>query len=291
MPHRPVRLSIFAAALLCMAAILPARAAPPAIDAARAKSLAPHRAVYDIDLIATHSGSQILNISGRMTYEWAPSCEAWVTDHRFKLFYEYADTPGLRIASDFSTYETFDGKMFNYSSRRLRDGQLFQEIRGHAEVDDQGGDAVYVMPEKLKYDLQKGTVFPIAHTMELIRHAKAGDKFYHAAIFDGSDEDGPLEINSFIGREAKAPKELFGNSKIDSKLISPRAWNVRMAFFPMGNDEAASDYEMSMVFHENGVISDMVIEYDDFTVRQKLVALEKITAHSCGGSADAVKKP
>jgi hypothetical protein len=38
---------------------------------------------------------------------------------------------------------------------------------------------------------------------------------------------------------------------------------------------------MSLVFHENGLISDMLIEYDDFSVTQKLVALEKVDAASC----------
>lgn len=285
-------LSIFVV-LLGFAAALPCagHAAPPDLSKLSSDALAPHKALYEIDLIATHSGSQVLNISGKMSYEWAPSCEAWVTDHHFKLFYEYADTPGLRVTSDFSTYETFDGDALDYSSRRRRDGSLFQEIRGRAQTGNKGGLARYSMPEDMKYDLPQGTVFPVAHTLELIRHAKAGDKFYNAVIFDGSDEDGPVEINSFIGKEAKAPADTQKNVKIDASLLKPRAWQVRMAFFPLKSDESVSDYEMSMIFHENGIISDMTIEYSDFSVRQKLVSLEKISAHSCGGSAAATKKP
>ncbi len=275
-----------------LAAALPyaAHAAPPDLSRQSTEALAAHKALYEIDLIATHSGSQVLNISGQMSYEWMPSCEAWVTDHHFKLFYEYADTPGLRVASDFSTYEAFDGHALDYSSRRRRDGELFQEIRGRAETGGTGGMARYSLPENIKYDLPQGTVFPVAHTLELIRHAKAGDKFYNAVIFDGSDEDGPVEINSFIGKEAKAPADLAGNKKIDASLLKVRAWQVRMAFFPLKDDESVSDYEMSMIFHENGIISDMTIEYTDFSVRQKLVSLEKVPAHSCGGPA-AAKKP
>ncbi len=294
MPHRPQN-SLTFLTLLCAALLSPGtvvHAAPPAIGKMPADLLVAHKAVYDIDLIATHSGSQIINISGQMVYEWAPSCEAWVTDHRFKLFYEYADTPGLRVMSDFSTYESFDGSKFNYASRRHRDGELFQEIRGHADLDKAGdGKALYIMPEKIKYDLKKGTVFPIGHTLELIRHAKAGDKFYNAEIFDGSDEDGPVEINTFIGKAAHAPKDVVDNAKVDSSLLKSRAWNVRMAFFPLKDDESISDYEMSLIFHENGVISDMEIEYADFSVRQKLVSLEKIPAHSCGSTPSSPKKP
>jgi hypothetical protein len=48
---------------------------------------------------------------------------------------------------------------------------------------------------------------------------------------------------------------------------------------------------MGMVFHENGIISDMTIEYDDFTVKQKLVSLEKLPAAACAAPVDAPKKP
>lgn len=256
-----------------------------------AKGLAAHKALYDINLSATHSGSQVLNISGQMSYEWKPSCDAFLTDHKFKLFYEYADSPGMRIASDFSTYETDDGKSFNFTSRRLRDGEMYQEIVGHANTGDKGGVASYRMPEKLKYDLTPGTLFPLGHTLELIRHAEKGDKFYSAQIFDGSDEDGPIEINSFIGKPVDGAKNIPVNKAIDTSLLSGKAWNVRMAVFPVKDREEESDYEMSMVFHENGIISDMLIEYDDFSVKQKLVALETIPADSCDSPVIVPKKP
>ncbi len=248
--------------------------------------LAPHKAVYDIDLIATHSGSQIINISGQLSYEWKPACEAYLTNHKFTLMYEYADSPGMKIASNFTTFESGDGRDFDYSSRRDRDGSLYQEIRGHATTGKKAaGKAVYSKPENLKYDLPEGTLFPVSHTLGLIEHARAGEKFYPAVIFDGSDEDGPIEINSFIGKEVKdAGKTMPKSDKIDSKLLNGRAWNVRMAVFPVKDQEEESDYEMSLVFHENGIISDMEIDYDDFSVRQKLVSLESLPADSCGSS-------
>lgn len=279
----------FAAVLLAGTFGVPSVHAAPA-DAI-AKGLQPHKALYDIDLVATHSGSQILNISGQMSYEWKPDCDGWVTDHKFKLYYEYADSPGMRIASDFSTYETFDGKSFNYTSRRTRDGDMYQQILGHADLNEKGGKAVYRSPENIKYDLGKGTMFPMGHTIELLKHAEKGDKFYSAQIFDGSDEEGPIEINTFIGKPVETKKSVLENPKIDAAMLKGRAWNVRMAVFPVKDREEESDYEMNMNFHENGIISDMLIEYDDFSVKQKLVALEKIPAESCGADVAEPKKP
>lgn len=258
---------------------------------ANALDLAAHKALYDIKLTATHSGSQILNISGRMSYEWKPSCDAWVTDHHFQLKYEYADAPPMVIGSDFSTYESFDGKTFNYSSRRKKDGTMYQEIRGNADMNAASGKAVFSLPDQTSFDLAKGTLFPMGHTLELIKRASAGEKFYTASVFDGSDENGPVEISSFIGRTGGAPAALAKNDKVDASLLQDKAWNIRMAVFPADDQEEESDYEMGMVFHENGIISDMSIEYDDFTVSQKLVALEKIPAESCGAELSVPKKP
>lgn len=281
--HNPC-LMLFAATLLwsTQASATPADAL--------ARGLAPHKAVYDIDLIATHSGSQILNISGKMSYEWKPTCDAWVTDHHFTLFYEYADSPGMRVTSDFTTYETADGKGFDYSSRRQRNGQMYQEIRGRAEIGKDGaGKAVYTMPEDVKFDLVKGSLFPMGHTLEVIRHAEAGDKFYSAQVFDGSDEEGPIEINTFIGKPVTSG--IAKSEKIDASLLNGKAWNMRMAIFQAAEQEEESDYEMDMVFHENGIISDMTIEYDDFTVKQKLVSLEKLPGTACAAPVDTPKKP
>lgn len=255
-----------------------------------AQTLAGHKAVYDIDLVATHSGSQIINISGKMTYEWKPACDAWVTDHHFTLDYNYADSPGMRIASDFSTFESMDGKSFDFTSRRKRDGDMYQKLRGHAELEPKGGKALFSSPASLKYDLTSGTLFPVGHTLELIRKAEEGDKFYSASVFDGSDEEGPIEINTFIGKQA-TEKELPKSEKIDSSLLKNKAWHVRMAVFPQKQREESSDYEMSLIFHENGIISDMLIEYDDFSVTQKLVSLEKVAADSCGDTGASPAKP
>lgn len=268
---------------------LPSHAAGAAAEIS--SGLAAHKAIYDIKLTATHSGSQILNISGQMIYEWKPVCEAYLTDHHFKMFYEYADSPGMRIASDFSTYESVDGTKFDFSSRRMRDGQLYQEIRGNADIGPNGGKAAYSMPEPLKFDLQKGSFFPVGHTVELIRHAQKGDKFFSANIFDGSDEEGPIEINAFIGGAVDPEKGVSKNTKIDRSLLKAKAWSVRMAVFPLSDQEEQADYEMSMVFLENGIISDMSIEYDDFAVEQKLVSLEKIPAQNCGSAPEVPKKP
>ena len=233
----------------------------------------PHKALYDIKLESTRSGSQILNISGQMFYEWQPVCDAWITNHRFNILYEYADSAPMRITSNFSTYESFDGQTLNFTSQRKRDGDLFEEIRGSAAISvGETGVALFTVPSDLKFDLPLGTLFPVAHSMAVAEKIKSGEKFYSARIFDGSDEEGPVDVNAFIGKIVET--EFEDTAAIDESLLESPARKVRLAFFPLQNEEAASDYEMTLAFHENSLISDMIIDYDDFSVSQKLIAVE-----------------
>ena len=285
-------LPILSYALVTLVLSAPLAWAAPDLVVKPSIALVPHKALYSVELISTKTGSQMAGISGKMFYEWKPSCEGWITNHRFNLNYEYADSPAINITSDFSTFESFDGKSLNFSSRRRRDGDVYDELRGNAAMTakDGSGKAIYSIPENLKFDLTAGTLFPTLHTINLIDQARQGKKFYNAQIFDGSDDEGPVDINSFIGSKIEAGKKgdkkeagfkVASTNSIDNSLIDTNAWNIRMAFFPSKNPESNSDYELSMVFHENGIISDMVIEYADFTVRQKLIALEKIKPEAC----------
>lgn len=252
-------------------------AASELVDRAREVGFAPHKGLYEIKLAGTKSGSQIINISGQMFYEWQPTCGAWTSNHRFNLFYEYADTPSMQITSDFSTYETFDGKSMNFTSQKKRDGQLFEEMRGQATIEEGGaGKAVFTLPKDLVYDLPEGALFPMMHSLHVIDAVKEGKKFYKSVIFDGSDQEGPVEINAFIGKSISPPAALNSSADIDATLIKSPARQVRLAFFPLNDPSATSDYEMNITFHENGVISDMLIEYDDFSVHQTLIALESL---------------
>lgn len=270
----------------CLLGPLPAWAVS---DPATEAGLVPHKALYEIKMISNRSGSQFQNLSGQMYYEWQPSCEAWVSNHRFNMVYEYTDAPSMRITSDYTTYEPFDGKSMNFTSQRKRDGQIFEEIRGSAEITrPTESQAKYTIPEGLIQPLPQDTLFPMSHTLMVLQKIKAGEKFQRAVIFDGSDQEGPMQVTSFVGKPVPPSDIVQVSAGIDGEMMRSNAWKIRLAFFPTNSKEAGSDYEMSVVFHENGVISDIVIDYEDFSVSQRLVALEKLGNACNEGKAPAL---
>ncbi len=244
--------------------------------------IAPHKALYKIEMVSKRSSAQVLNISGEMYFEWKPGCDAWTTDHRFNLLYEYADSPPMRITSDFTTYERYNAESFDFNSRRRRDGDLYEELRGRATLaQGEGGRAVFTLPEGLTFDLSPDVLFPMAHTVSVLKAARDGKKMFIATIFDGSDEEGPAEVTAFIGKQVNALARISPDPTINAALVNTPAWRVRLAFFPLSSTESDSDYEMDVVLHDNGVISDMVVDYKDFSVSQKLAGLEALPAIAC----------
>ncbi len=249
-----------------------------ALDRARQAGFVPHKAIYDIRLKSKKSSAKVSNIHGKMMYEWKSSCDAWVSSHQFDMTYDYIEAPSVRVTSDFSNYESFDGKRFNFTSTRKTGDTVLGEVRGAVDGDiiNNGGKAIYTKPENKEYDIPKGALFPMAHTLGVLKEIKDGKKFYKATLFDGSDEDGPVEVNSFIGKEATyiVPDEFAKD--INKELVETKSWNIRLAFFPLNEYSVTSDYEMSLVFHENGVISGITIDYDEFSVEQKLIAIKSV---------------
>ena len=245
-----------------------------------ALGFAPHKALYAVKLQSAKSGSQIINIDGHMYYDWTYECGAWSSKHRFNVLYEYADSPAMRISSDFSNYEDYNGSTLNYSTIRYQDGKQYENVRGHATAfADKKGEAIYNEPPGLTQTLPVGTLYPMAHTIKVLNAAKDGQKFLNATVFDGSDEDGPVEINAFIGKQierADIMDQIKDNKALDETLIDGNARQIQLAFFPLNKQQDLADYEMSLTLHDNSVISDMVIDYSDFSVSQTLVAIEPV---------------
>ena len=244
-------------------------------------NLAPHKAAYQITLTNLRAGAPITNIHGTMGYETRLGCEGWLTNHQFDLTYEYIDAPGTQITADFSTEEQL-GKIaaLRFSALRTRNGTPYEDYQGQAD----SKKAQYSNPKALSYDLPKGTLFPVAHTAALLKEAQKGTRIYNAFVFDGSDGEGPVEINAIIGGRVNAPPPVPKKEAIDPSLLRSAYWPVRMAVFPLtGADKnsSAAEYEMTARLHQNGVLSDMVIDYDTFSVKQTLVSLKKLSKPDC----------
>lgn len=251
--------------------------------------IVPHRALYRLRLVTLQGGSPISEIGGEMYFKWEDVCDAWSTDHRFRIEYYYTDRPSVTVTNHFISWEAKTGDRMHFLSEGYTDGILDDKTRGEAvRTETGGGIANYREPVGLSIRLPEHTYFPAQHTIETIRQAMSGNSFFNAIMFDGTDDEGPSEVNAFLNQETEplAAEALYGdNPNIDQSLLSGQHWDARLAFFPLqGGVQASSEtpaYEMRVKLHENGVVSDVVVEYDKFSVRQELVALSPLPAAGC----------
>lgn len=241
-----------------------------------AQTLAPHKAVYSIELIKRSPGAKILNITGDMSFSWNKRCDAYISDHGFDMRYDYTDEPSADILTQFQSTESFNHTLLDFKSVRSRNGRVVETLQGQASKGETGaGKAVYQTPTGLSFILKTNTEFPTEHTKTILNAIDTNKKFFAKTLFDGSDDQGPVTVNAVIGKPNNNTPETA--DAVDVDLLPVPYYPVRLAFFPQNSDSATAEYEMSLDMHKNGVISDVTIEYSDFSVRQSLKSLEKLS--------------
>jgi len=239
--------------------------------------LATHRAVYTMSLATTRPGSGIVGANGTMSYEFADACDGWIVENRIAITYSYSEGGQADTTTDFLTWEAKDGLTYRFRLRNSRDGQVTDEIEGTAELKGkgQGGVARYTRPDTANISLPKGTLFPTEHTLHLMDAARTGAKTYLRVVFDGSDADGPYDVNALIGRSHLQP------AAMSSPLLDSQSWPMRLAFFPAAGKDPTPDFEMALDYHGNGVAQNITQSFKDFSLTGKLEHIEAVPRRRC----------
>lgn len=240
-----------------------------ALSAEAITGLLPHHARYNIALKTVKSHSTIRNVSGTLDYEWKPDCSGVATSYHFEMLYDYGDGHVANVSSQIATYEQFEAPRIDFSLERSLDGELIEAFKGYANLED--GRATYTIPQGVTLDLPAGTLFPTPLLLRLIKGIETHEPFVQAPLFDGSDSEDLLLVNAFIGAPAVTLNE--AEDALDPMALDSPAVHTRMAFFLSEDDGMRPDYEMSAIFHKNGVMRNINIEYDDFSITQDLVGL------------------
>ena len=263
---------IFAAALY-LVSDPGAVAASPAVT-----SILPHRALYAVSMEHVSSTSEVIGVDGKMAFEWRDDCDGWAVEQRYLMNFSRADGDSFTVRSQYTTWESKDGAVYRYFVERNRDGGK-QRLEGRATLEPPaGGVSVFAKPEKQRISLSTGTIFPTDQTLHLIDAARAGDRFFRANVFDGSEVESDALISAVIGmaREDTPP--------LQHAAVTGPFWPVRLAFFKPGSADQEPDFEMSLELMANGVARALVLDYGDFSARLTLEKIEVVDTPACSRS-------
>lgn len=269
---------------VAIAAALSALAGAGAAASAEMPQLAPHRALYHMTLDRVHAGSGVGNVSGDMAIEWLRACDGWTFEHKSAMTVEFAAGESARLSTSATSWESFDGLRYRFLMRNRTNDEESEKIEGTAMIERPGGGgkAVFTAPKPRTDVLPAGTLLPVAHTIEVLRTAMRTPRalIYPAVVFDGMGDDGPLNVTTTIG---KAGKGAVGGAKPAEGLAGRPLWPVHLAYFRLDSPDPKPKQEIGMWLYDNGVADNLVIGFDDFVVRARLVRLEYVTPPNCGG--------
>lgn len=251
-------------------------------------AIAPHRAVYEITMDSASPGSGVADMTGRMVYEMSgSSCKGYEQKMRFVT--RMTNQEGLAQINDLrtSSFEDLATHHLRFSSSQYENQKLSEASQGSAGPSN-GATFTKVeltKPSKKTVKLPSDIYFPIQHSMALLDAARSGKSIFTANLYDGSDKGEKFyETNAIIGKPRNASVKSKPAERNNSDMLAGlTAWPVAISYFepgPVQTDQLPT-YELSFLFYENGVSSDLFIDYGDFSIRGELKELKPLKKGKC----------
>ena len=252
-----------------------------------AATLAPHRAVYDI--VLTSKSMDLVDGSGRIAIELRQeTCGKFDLDYRFVARFEREDAT---VVTDQQTVSTEDNvaNTFTFETKTFVDSAPAWVIRGKAVNSGTSTKVELEEPEVRSFELPL-SVFPSAHTMELIERAKAGERIVETKLFDGDNEaDKLLSTTAIISPVGDATSFGEGTGQADDvarevpdELRGLQAWRVDESYYNSDSDpDGLPLFETTCILYENGVSGSIAFDTGDYGFSGALSSLHLLDGAGC----------
>ena len=247
-----------------------------------AAELANHRAAYDLKLSAAESSADIAGLSGRMVLEWTGnSCDGYTLTQR--LVTQLSDTDGGVTVRDLrmSSWESGDGDQFRFEVQRFAGSQLDETVSGFAERSGASSAATFSQPSDVVLDLPDDVIFPSEFVRDLVETAASGKSLMSASVFEGAETDYYFLVSSYIGKSSEADTDDVTIEGKGMDLDGASSWPVQVSYFLPHDQEGIPDYQVSYRLFENGVSSNMRLDYGDIVIDGALTDLTYLVPDPC----------
>ncbi len=239
-------------------------------------TLASHRAVYDLSLL--RGGGDVIDAEGRIVYEFVgTACEGFTTTVR-QLTTLVGDVGTMTLDTNVTTFEEGDGGAFSFRTRTLLDGAPMMRTQGEAEIADGSLRIDLEEPRNAEIVRAEEPAFPARHIIAILEAAQRREPILAMAVFDGGDEGDEIhDTLAVIG----APRGPDADAAFP-ELTQTERWRVTLSYFDRG--EAGDDtpsYVAGFDLHENGVTTDLTLDFGDFALTGTMTAIEFFDTEPC----------
>jgi len=239
--------------------------------------LAAHRAIYDLQLERANEKTGINHLSGRMVYEFTGSaCEGFVTHFRYVSRIEAEESAPRLHDQQTTLFESGDGRTLRILNKNYVNRELTYELEANAHREENGIIVDVVRPEKQTYSLP-AALFPLAQMVEMLDNAQSGKNFYQTTLYDDFETgDKVTQAAVVVGALRRLTNGDFANG--DDKLV----WPVTVSYFDdIKNPDGLPSYTSRFLLDTQGVSHDMIFDYGDFSMRGRLVSLDRLEQAQC----------
>lgn len=269
-----------------------ARAAMP--GTAAGEILRPHRAIYELRLAESASGSGVTALRGRLVFSLQGSACAGY-EQAMRLVTQMTDREGNNLVSDLRTSSSEDagGQTYRFQSDTFRDDSLAETTAGEAHREGEEAIVVELSEPAARRERFEGRIlFPIQHSLAMLAAARRGDELLDVRLYDGSDNGAKVyQATTVIGHDSgardRSPAPGSGDGDDDRSRIAGLeklpSWPMLVSYFePLSlPGEVVPAYEMGFRMFENGVVRDLRIDYGDFALDGELSKLEYLELTAC----------
>lgn len=242
------------------------------LPASYSGSIQSHIAVYELELYKNQS-NKINEVAGKLVIEVIDSCNGYTQTQRMILKIIYLDGAIVRSDSMQSTWESYDGKVMKFSNHVYLNGVSKELFEGKALIRNNKLFINFNLPDNEEVIVKDTVIFPSEHLVELINSAKRGDFIFRKRIYDGTGPDGFYDAVAVINTKVK---EIKINKNIHKELHNTESWWANLAFFSVKLPKGTPDYEVGIRLHDNGVVSEFTLNYNEFSIKAKPKKIEYI---------------
>ncbi len=253
---------------------------------ATAASLAPHRAFYILEADRLDDKGGITAIAGKLAYEITGSdCDGYAVNYRIANRYVQGEGAPQTMDIQLSSFESGDGLELDIRQKQYVNGNLDSETRVKAARPKAGGVASGQVEakENKTFEIDAKAIFPTAFQKQMMVDAEKGETRSAAIVFEGSDDQKATRAVSFIGVKKPVGKIASGaDASTLQDLNKLASWPVTVSYYAL---DAAGDeqptYTASFNMLENGVSTDLVLDYGTYALKGKLEKIEMLKPETC----------
>jgi len=242
-------------------------ASPSSADEA-APVLLMHRATYEIGVGERSASAAATSARGMMVTSLEDACESWRTRQGLVLRM-VRDDAAFSTVSDLDSSEAKDGTWYTFADVTESEPGEAESSTGEARIEDGTTRLRLLSPVEQSMALPPGTIFPLAHLLDLLRAAQAGERMLSHTLFDGTDGATVYDVTTLVGEP---------HPSADNGLD---VWPLQLAFFIHGSAVETPDLEISADLRADGVAEALAFDYGTFVLEAKLTGLERLPPPDC----------